>query len=147
MRLAFFVNDVATEIDEYTTTRLARAAAQRGHQVWYVGLGDVELGQRNGQLMARAHAAEFDKDDTLETFMARIQGRKAERLVLDGLDVLFLRNSIEDLQQHPPKAPTGAPAVTYPHSVHQVCRLRSSRRWWAELDPRPGGRPRIPHAA
>ncbi len=73
MRLAFFVNDVATEIDEYTTTRLARAAAQRGHQVWYVGLGDVELGQRNGQLMARAHAAEFDKDDTLETFLARIQ--------------------------------------------------------------------------
>lgn len=25
MRLAFFVNDVATEVDEYTTTRLARA--------------------------------------------------------------------------------------------------------------------------
>ena len=62
----------------------------------------MELGQRNGQLMARAHAAELDKDDTLETFMARIQGREAERLVLDGLDVLFLRNdSIEDLQQRP----------------------------------------------
>ena len=43
MRIAFFVNDVATEIDEYTTTRLARAAAQGGHEVWYVGLGDVEL--------------------------------------------------------------------------------------------------------
>ena len=28
MRLAFVVNDVATEIDEYTTTRLARAACQ-----------------------------------------------------------------------------------------------------------------------
>ena len=107
--MPFFVNDVATEIDEYTTTRLARAAAQRGHQVWYVGLGDVELGQRNGQLMARAHAAELDKDDTLETFMARIQGREAERLVLDGLDVLFLRNdSIEDLQQRPWASPLGA---------------------------------------
>jgi hypothetical protein len=33
MRLAFFVNDVATEIDEYTTTRLARAAAQGGHEI------------------------------------------------------------------------------------------------------------------
>ena len=107
--MPFFVNDVATEIDEYTTTRLARAAAQRGHQVWYVGLGDVELGRRNGQLMARAHAAELDKDDTLETFMARIQGREAERLVLDGLDVLFLRNdSIEDLQQRPWASPLGA---------------------------------------
>ena len=59
MRLAFLVNDVATEIDEYTTTRLARAAAQGGHEVWYVGLGDVELGKRDGQLMARAHAREF----------------------------------------------------------------------------------------
>ena len=31
MRLAFFVLDVATEVDEYTTTRLARAAVQGGH--------------------------------------------------------------------------------------------------------------------
>ena len=108
MRLAFFVNDVATEIDEYTTTRLARAAAQRGHEVWYVGLGDIELGQRDGQLLARAHAAEFDKDDTLETFMERIKGRDAERLVMDGLDALFLRNdSIEDLQERPWASPLG----------------------------------------
>ena len=64
MRLAFFVNDVATEIDEYTTTRLARAAAQSGHEVWYVGVGDVALGESDGQLIARAHAAEFEKDDT-----------------------------------------------------------------------------------
>ncbi len=48
MRLAFFVNEVATEIDEYTTTRLARAAAQRGHEVWYVGVEDVELGKATG---------------------------------------------------------------------------------------------------
>jgi glutathione synthase len=108
MRLAFFVNEVATEIDEYTTTRLARAAAQRGHQVWYVGLGDVELGQRDGQLLARAHAAEFDTDDTLETFMERIKGRDAERIVLDDLDAMFLRNeSIEDLQQRSWASPLG----------------------------------------
>ena len=48
MRLAFFVNDVATEIDEYATTRLARAAIQRGHEVWYVGVGDVEFGASDG---------------------------------------------------------------------------------------------------
>jgi len=108
MRLAFFVNEVATEIDEYTTTRLARAAAQRGHQVWYVGLGDVELGQRDGQLLARAHAAEFDKDDTLESFMERIKGREVERIVLDDLDALFLRNeSIDDLHQRSWASPLG----------------------------------------
>jgi glutathione synthase len=44
MRLAFFVLDVATEIDEYTTTRLARAAVQGGHEVWYVGLETSSMG-------------------------------------------------------------------------------------------------------
>ena len=109
MRLAFFVNEVATEIDEYTTTRLARAAAQRGHQVWYVGLGDVELGHRDGQLLARAHAADFAAEDTLTTFMERIQGRDVvERIVLDELDALLLRNeSIEDLQQRSWASPLG----------------------------------------
>ena len=108
MRLAFFVNDVATEIDEYTTTRLARAAAQGGHEVWYVGVGDLEFGESDGQLVARARAAEFDKDDTLESFMERIKQRDAERIVMDDLDALFLRNdSIEDLQQRPWASPLG----------------------------------------
>ncbi len=109
MRLAFFVNDVATEVDEYTTTRLARAAAQGGHEVWYVGVGDVELGESDGQLMAQAHAAEFDRNDELDSFMGRIKERDAERIVLDDLDALFLRNeSIDDLQERPWASPLGA---------------------------------------
>ena len=108
MRLAFFVNDVATEIDEYTTTRLARAASQGGHEVWYVGVGDVELGESDGQLVARAHAAEFEADDTLASFMERIKERDAERIVMDDLDALFLRNeSIDDLQERPWASPLG----------------------------------------
>ncbi len=101
MRLAFFVNDVATEVDEYTTTRLARAAAQAGHEVWYLGVADVELGQSD-KLVARAHAAEFQQDDGLDSFMERIKERDAERIVMDDLDALFLRNdSIEDLLDRP----------------------------------------------
>ena len=73
MRLAFLVNDVATEVDEYTTTRLARAAAQAGHEVWYVGVGDAELGESDGQLVGRAHAAHLHRLDTLESFMERIK--------------------------------------------------------------------------
>jgi glutathione synthase len=108
MRLAFFVNDVATEIDEYTTTRLARAAAQHGHEVWYVGAGDVEFGESDGHLVARARAAELEPDDTLEIFMKRVKQRDAERIVLDDLDVLFLRNeSITDLQERPWASPLG----------------------------------------
>ena len=106
MKVAFFVNDVATEIDEYTTTRLARAAAQRGHEVWYVGVGDVEFGESDGQLVARAHAATLEEDDTLESFMERIKGGEVSRVVMDDLDALFLRNeSIDDLQERPWASP------------------------------------------
>ena len=102
MRLAFFVNEVATEVDEYTTTRLARAAAQRDHEVWYVGVEDVELGESDGRLLARAHAAVFKKGDSLAGFMDRVKERDAERIVMDDLDALFLRNeSLEDRQERP----------------------------------------------
>lgn len=58
--------------------------------------------------MARAHAAEFRKNDTLESFMEHIKERDAERIVMDELDALFLRNdSIEDLQQRPWASPMG----------------------------------------
>jgi glutathione synthase len=109
MRLAFFVNDVTTEIDEYATTRLARAASRSGHEVWYIGVGDVELGESDGKLVARAHAAVFDEHDTLESFLTATQKRDAERIVMDDLDALFLRNeSIDDLQQRPWASPLGA---------------------------------------
>ena len=101
MKVAFLVNEVVTEVDEYTTTRLARAAAQCGHQAWYVGVGDGEVGV-DGQLVARAAAAEFKKGDTLTAFMERVKERDTERIVMDDLDALFLRNeSLEDLQDRP----------------------------------------------
>ncbi|GAA4601161.1 glutathione synthase [Actinoplanes octamycinicus] len=109
MRLAFFVNDVAAEIAEYATTRLARAASRRGHQVWYVGVGDVELGGGDGRLVARARPARYAGDDGLEGFLAAVQGGDPEPVVLDDLDVFFLRNeSIDDLQQRPWASPLGA---------------------------------------
>jgi glutathione synthase len=109
VRLALLVNDVATEVDEYTTTRLARAAAQGGHEVWYVGVGDLELGQDDGQLVARAHRAELADGDTLETFMERIKDRDVHRVVMDDLDALFLRNeSIDELHARPWASPLGA---------------------------------------
>ena len=106
MRLAFFVNDVATEVDEYTTTRLARAANLCGHEVWYVGVGDIEHGGSDGQLVARAHAAEFGSGDTLASFMERIKGRDPDRVVMDDLDAVFLRNeSIDEMQERPWASP------------------------------------------
>lgn len=108
MKLAFFVNDVLTEIDEYATTRLARTASLKGHEVWYVGVGDVELGESDGHLVARAHPARFREDDTLDTFLTAVKRAAPERIVMDELDALFLRNeSIDDLQQRPWASPLG----------------------------------------
>lgn len=107
MRLAFLVNDVDTEVDEYATTRLARAAARAGHETWYVGVGDLELGS-DGQFAARARAARWNSDDTLASFMERIKERDADRVVMDDLDALVLRNeSIDDLQDRPWASPLG----------------------------------------
>lgn len=108
MRLAFLVNDVDTEVDEYATTRLARAAARAGHETWYVGVGDLELGSSDGLFAARARAARWKSDDTLATFMEGIKERDAERIVMDDLDALVLRNeSIDDLQERPWASPMG----------------------------------------
>jgi glutathione synthase len=58
--------------------------------------------------MARAHAAEFNADDTLKSFMERIKGRDVERIVMDDLDALFLRNeSIDDLRERSWASPLG----------------------------------------
>jgi glutathione synthase len=105
MRLAFFVNDVATEIPEYATTRLARAASRHDHEVWYVGMGDIEL-QSDGKLVARARPAGFHEGDTLASYMERIQESDAELVVMDDLDALVLRNeSIDELQERPWASP------------------------------------------
>ncbi len=101
MRLAFFVNEVDTELDEFATTRLARAAAQEGHEAWYVGAGDVEVSEHD-HILARARRVEFASGHTLESFLGRIKDRDAELISMDDLDALVLRNeAVTDLQERP----------------------------------------------
>ena len=42
MRIAFVVNDIATEEAGYTTTRLGVAAVNRGWEAWVIGVGSLE---------------------------------------------------------------------------------------------------------
>ena len=73
MRMAFLVNRVETEIDEYATTRLAKAAALIGHEVWYIGLGDVRIGEPDGEIGAHARPGMATDDDTLTAFVDRMK--------------------------------------------------------------------------
>ena len=99
MRIAFVVNRVETEIDEYATTRFAKAAALMGHEVWYIGLDDLRIGEPDGEIGAHARPGAAREDDTLTVFVDRVKESSAERIRLDKLDAVFLRSdSVEDLQ-------------------------------------------------
>jgi glutathione synthase len=68
----------------------------------------LSSGKATGSWRLGPNAAEFDKNDTLASFMERIKERDAERIVMDDLDAVFLRNdSIEDLQERPWAIPRG----------------------------------------
>src|SRR5687767_4225364 len=102
MKVVFFVNDVATEVDEYTTTRLAISAARLGHDVWYVGAGDVRY-DPTGKMWANAHVARHADGDDLTSFLDRVKHEDStDDLSFAEIDAVMLRNdSIEDMHARP----------------------------------------------
>ena len=100
MKIGFVVNDVATEQAGYTTTRLAMTAKRLGHEAWILGVGDFAY-DPDESLRAMAHAAPSKKFKSNENFLEDLRGEnaKVERIAVDELDVLLLRNDpAEDLQ-------------------------------------------------
>lgn len=93
MRIGFVVNDVATELATYTTVRLALCATNKGHESWFIGVGDFDL-EVDGSVRARARRATGGRYKSTESYLRALQGRRAqvERIVVDDLDVLLLRN-------------------------------------------------------
>lgn len=103
MKIGFVVNDVATEQAVYTTTRLALAASQRGHEPWLIGMGDFGY-EPDGTLSAHASAAEPGKRyRSLERYLEDIQKPERRELVaLDEFDVVMLRaDPAEDAEENP----------------------------------------------
>ncbi len=93
MRIGFVVNTIETELPNYTTTRLAMAAVNRGHEAWLIGTGDLAL-DPDDFVRARARSAPKGKYKSLEAFLDAIRNPKTkpERITVDDLDVLMLRN-------------------------------------------------------
>jgi glutathione synthase len=94
MRLGMLVNDLALERPGYTTTRLALTATGRGHEVWFMGAGDLAY-DPDESIHARARTVSKVQYKSGEAYLADLQGKAArsERIVLDDLDVLMLRNN------------------------------------------------------
>lgn len=108
MKIGFVVNDVATEQPVYTTTRLALAASQGGHEVSLMGLGDFAY-EPDGSLSARARSASDKKYRSLERYLEDVQEPDIERQVrVDEFDVVMLRNDPAEDAAERPWAPTAA---------------------------------------
>jgi len=93
VRIGFFVNDIKTEEPGYTTTRLAMAAINRGHESWVLDANAFAY-DADEKIRARARSAPKRQYKSSETYLEELRGKKAkqERITVDDLDVLMLRN-------------------------------------------------------
>lgn len=93
MKIGFVCNDIATEEAGYSTTRLGLAALELGHEPWLMSVGDF-ANDPDDCVRAWARAVPRPAYRSSKTYLADLQGPKAkiERITVDDLDVLFLRN-------------------------------------------------------
>ena len=97
MRIGLIVNNIATEEKGYTTTRLGMSALNQGHEVWVMGVGDL-IYNTNDTVSAHARTVQRASYKSTEIYLNDLKGPKAkkERVVLDDLDVILLRNDPSD---------------------------------------------------
>jgi glutathione synthase len=93
MKIGFVVNDLQTEEATYTTTRLSMAAKNMGHEAWTLGVGDFVY-MPDGSIHAYAHSVKGKEHGDLQKYMEELVGENSrrERISVDDLDVLMLRN-------------------------------------------------------
>ncbi|MDH3592536.1 MAG: glutathione synthase [Planctomycetota bacterium] len=97
MKIGFVVNDIKSEEAGFTTSRLATEAVNRGHTTWVMGVGDLAY-DPDERIHARATSVPKTKYKDSTTFLQDLHGKNAvkERIVVDDLDVLMLRNVPSD---------------------------------------------------
>ena len=97
MKLAFTINDLMSEKIDYTTTHLAVTALMRGHDVWYINLADFSY-DPDEMVHAWAYRPRRNNYRSPRRFLRDLQAGEfiRERITVDRLDVLFLRNNPAD---------------------------------------------------
>lgn len=98
MNIGFVINDLRTEQPGYTTVRLAQAAHNLGHTAWLITVSDFAL-DSDDRVRARAVSVpQGKKYKTGEAYLTELRGSRAqrERITVDDLDVLMLRNDPAD---------------------------------------------------
>lgn len=101
MRIGFVINSLESEQAGYTTTHLALSAHKMGHQVMYMGVGDLTYFS-DGKMGAHVHAAPDRKYRSVTTFFDDVKSAPQELITATELDVLMLRNDpSEDIEKNP----------------------------------------------
>jgi len=109
MRIAFFVNSIKGETANYSTTHLALAALNRGHDICYLTPSDFVL-RADDTLAVRALVLPSDRYKKAETLFKDLQGKETriETLDVTEIDVILLRNDpSEDAAERPWAANVG----------------------------------------
>jgi glutathione synthase len=94
MRIGIIVNDLFTEMDDYTTTHLAMAAINRGHDVWYIDVAAFAL-RPDDHTYAHAYAVPGNRHRTGKAFLKDVwehARRNRREIDLHELNVLMPRN-------------------------------------------------------
>ncbi len=93
MLIAFFVNDMAKEHPNYTTTVLAHEAVLRGHRACYITPGDFMLSPDCSLRVHARFAPARKAKDNLEFFKALTEvAGNTELIDINDIDVLMLRS-------------------------------------------------------
>ena len=103
MRIAFVVNDIQTEIAGYTTTHLALAATNLGHEAWYINVSDFCY-ETDENVHAKATRVAKIGHRSCKSYLDDLRGKQAinENINITELDVLMLRNDpAEDATSRP----------------------------------------------
>ena len=107
MKLAIVVNRVATEQDNYSSSRLARKALARGHDVALIELGRF-IYDATGSIWAHAVIAPQKRFQSDATYLEAVKEVEQERVNLDDYDVLLLRSDPAEELTERPWAPASA---------------------------------------
>ena len=97
MKIGFVVNDIRTEEAGFTTTRLCVAATNRGHEAWTINVGDLAY-DPDERVRARAKRPQKARYKDGVGYLRDLHSKAAisDRVTVDDLDVLFLRNVPSD---------------------------------------------------
>ncbi|CAN5458624.1 glutathione synthase [soil metagenome] len=93
MKIVLVVNDIQTEIEEYTSIYLGLRMHNMGHEVYFTGVADLAY-YPDGNMGATARRPSGNTYKTTKTYLRALKSDDAEveRIKATDMDVLFLRN-------------------------------------------------------